>query len=209
MKGIVEEHGINDMKNGWINENKLNYKIYKLWSAMLRRVYSEKVHENFPNYTDVTLQLEFHWLSYFAEHIQEIEGYDKEKFLNNEIELDKDIKSNGKIKEYSIDNCMFVNHKLNSKQAQRTRDDKYGHLHEEHRNKIKQTMIANGTTKGKNNPRSKRVTQYDLNNNLIKIWDYVKQVTEKFGWDNSSICKCCNGKQKTAYGYIWKYVEED
>lgn len=62
---------------------------------------------------------------------------------------------------------------------------------------------------GKNAPNTKRVAQYDLNGNIIKIWDCAKQVTKELGIDNSSIGKCCRGKQKSAGGYIWKYYTEE
>lgn len=52
----------------------------------------------------------------------------------------------------------------------------------------------------------KPVEQLDLDNNLIKVYDYLSEV-EKFGFSATTICKCCKNKQKTAYGYKWKYSE--
>lgn len=199
---MVLDKGINDMPNGWTNSNKLNHKIYVCWGSMLRRVYSDKVHNEFPNYMGVTLQLEMHWLSYFVEHIHEIDGYDEEKFVNGDIVLDKDIKSNGTINEYSIENCKFVSPKDNSIQAVSTRQNDYGF-------KISKTMKDNSIAKGANNGRARKVSQYDLQNNYIRTWDYAKQIKEELGYDHSSILKCCKGKQKTAYGFIWKYAEEE
>jgi group I intron endonuclease len=51
----------------------------------------------------------------------------------------------------------------------------------------------------------KIVLQYDLNNNPIKEWESVTEIQDKLGYYNSNISACCNNKQKTAYGYIWKY----
>lgn len=115
--GLVYEHGINDMPYGWIKENKWNKKVYQKWTSMLNRVYSEKYHKRNPAYIDSTCQLELHWLSYFVKHIIEIEGYDYNMFMCGVLHLDKDIKSNGKNKEYSIKNCMFVTQTENSKQS--------------------------------------------------------------------------------------------
>ena len=189
------------MPIGWASSNELNHKIYVCWTSVLRRVYSDKVHNNFPNYIRTTLQLEMHWLSYFANHIIKIEGYDEEKFLNGEIELDKDIKSNGTINEYSIYNCKFVSHRENTIQAVVTRQNDYG-------DKISKTMKERGTSKGSNNGRAKKIIQYDIYGNYIKTWDYAKQIKETLGYDHSSILKCCKGKQKTAYGYVWKYHKD-
>lgn len=54
----------------------------------------------------------------------------------------------------------------------------------------------------------KKVAQYDKNNNLIKIWDGIKQVQEKLNINNGNISECCKQKRKTAGGYIWRYVNE-
>lgn len=56
------------------------------------------------------------------------------------------------------------------------------------------------------NPRSKPVIQYDLNMNKIKEWDNAYKCRE-FGFDNTNIARCCNGKQKQYKGYIWRFKE--
>lgn len=61
---------------------------------------------------------------------------------------------------------------------------------------------------GTDNPRSKKVAQYDLEMNLIKVWDYIKQASNELHIDNSGITACCKGRQKTAFGYIWKYIDD-
>lgn len=61
---------------------------------------------------------------------------------------------------------------------------------------------------GKTHSRAKKVDQYDLKNNLIKTWDYIKEVEETLGIKATSITACCKEKQKTAGGFIWKYHEE-
>lgn len=77
---------------------------------------------------------------------------------------------------------------------------------EEYRQKISKA------TKGKNNPKSKRVAQYDLNENLIKIWDYAKQISEEISEINySGLRAVLQGRTKTNQykGFVWKYYEED
>ena len=78
-----------------------------------------------------------------------------------------------------------------------------------HSDETKQKISENhADVKGKNHPRAKRVAQYDLNGNIIKIWDYAKQVEEELGIYQGNICKCCKGKYKSAGGFVWKYADE-
>ena len=39
------------------------------------------------------------------------------------------------------------------------------------------------------------------------IYPSSKEVQRKLGFAQGNICKCCNGKIKSAYGYHWEYVE--
>jgi group I intron endonuclease len=64
---------------------------------------------------------------------------------------------------------------------------------------------------GKDTPRMilrKPVIQEDKNGNFIKQWDSGMEAERVFGKDKYSdnVGACCRGKQKTAYGFIWKYL---
>lgn len=63
--------------------------------------------------------------------------------------------------------------------------------------------------RGKNNPRARKVAQYNLNGNLIKIWDCMMDVKRALGISTGNIYDCCHGKLKQTGGYIWRYYEED
>lgn len=49
------------------------------------------------------------------------------------------------------------------------------------------------------------VLQYDLNGNFIKEWDGIIDATKEVGKHSTNIMRCCQGKFKQAYGFIWKY----
>ena len=55
--------------------------------------------------------------------------------------------------------------------------------------------------------RSKVVLQFTLEDILIKEYPSVNQAERETGFANQHIFDCCKGKQKTAYGYKWKYKE--
>lgn len=177
---MICNKGINDMSIGWRLENELNHRIYKTWTHMIQRCYSEKSLKERPTYKNCYVCDRWLKLSNFVDDISKIDGYDE--WLNNKnMALDKDIKSNGKNKCYCLDNCMFVLKNNNSKQVSKTRDWR------------KQQKIA----------------QYDKNMNLIKIYDCGLDAFRETGIDSSSITKCCKGKRKTAGGFKWRYMEDD
>ena len=54
--------------------------------------------------------------------------------------------------------------------------------------------------------RSKKVYQYDLQGNLIKIWISTNEAGRN-GYEAKNISACCLGKRKKHKGYIWSYEE--
>ena len=56
--------------------------------------------------------------------------------------------------------------------------------------------------------RSKPVGQYTRNEELIRVWQSTNEVERQLGFNHSHISKVALGKRKTAYGYVWKYIEE-
>lgn len=49
------------------------------------------------------------------------------------------------------------------------------------------------------------IIQKDKENNIIKIWNSVWEIIHNTDFKKSNIQKCCQKKQKTAYGYKWEY----
>lgn len=59
--------------------------------------------------------------------------------------------------------------------------------------------------------RGKVVNQYDLEGNFIKSYPYARIACKELGHNTTgdAITAVCRGARKSAYGYIWKYVEEE
>ena len=58
--------------------------------------------------------------------------------------------------------------------------------------------------------RNKNINQYDLNNNFIKGYFSVGEAKRKLNVKSGSlIAQCARGERKTAYGYKWKYADEE
>lgn len=55
----------------------------------------------------------------------------------------------------------------------------------------------------------KKIVQYDLEMNVIKIWDSVTDIHNKLGYDRGTIINNCKGRTETSHGFIWRYYEEE
>ena len=207
---MVEGKGINDMQKGWRTENNWNKKVYQTWHNMIVRCYSEKYHKTRPTYIGCKVCDDWLILSNFVKDFKLIDGYDREKFLNGELVLDKDIKSNGQNKVYSIENCIFISNEENVRQSNKTMD--YGFLQER---------------TGENHPRSIKIAQYDKQTHeLIKTWNCSMDIERELGIPNTHINTCCkfwkincNKEEwfktyksypyKSAGGFVWQYAREE
>lgn len=57
--------------------------------------------------------------------------------------------------------------------------------------------------------RNVQVLQLDKNTKeIIAEFSNIAELKKQFGYSEGLISQCCNGKRKSAYGYIWKYKEE-
>lgn len=82
-------------------------------------------------------------------------------------------------------------------QLERLKDPEY------REEKIKQLKEATNKMK-------KKVAQYDLEGNLIAVYDGVREAGRATGISHQSIQKVAKGDKyrKTAGGYVWKYLQE-
>ena len=55
--------------------------------------------------------------------------------------------------------------------------------------------------------KGKRVLQYTLDGKFLKEWISASEVEREIGISRKNIGSVCNGRHKTAGGYIWKYKE--
>lgn len=62
---------------------------------------------------------------------------------------------------------------------------------------------------GKNAYNAKKVVQYDLNNNIMAIFESMADAYRITNTKTQSIYDCCRGRNKTGNGYIWKYYEQE
>lgn len=55
----------------------------------------------------------------------------------------------------------------------------------------------------------KAVNQFDLEGNFLEVYKSISEAARKSGVYVQNISKCCQGKLKTAGGYVWQYQGGD
>lgn len=56
---------------------------------------------------------------------------------------------------------------------------------------------------------ARKINQYDLDNKFIMKWNSITEAVKELKLNNmTGIIKCCSGKIKTSYGYIWRYDDD-
>lgn len=72
------------------------------------------------------------------------------------------------------------------------------------------SMYCKFNNLGGNNPNSKAVLQFDTEGKFINKFDSMVEAANTLNLkSHSAISKCCKGKLKTAYGYVWKYEQKE
>lgn len=104
---------------GYLGNCDVSYynKEYTLWKGIIERCYNTK-RQDYTTYglLGVTVCDRWKCFSNFLTDMPSIEGYDKYRFMNNELDLDKDIKQKNipiSQKIYSPETCMFVDKHIN------------------------------------------------------------------------------------------------
>lgn len=59
-----------------------------------------------------------------------------------------------------------------------------------------------------NNGRKKAVVQYTLDGEYVATYESATKAAEAIGADRTGIKNCVNGKTKTAYGFVWKFLSQ-
>lgn len=164
-----------------------NNREMRLWSGMLRRCYSratEAEREKHKTYDGVTVCDRWHSFQNFCDDLPLIENYELWRD-NEDYVLDKDLKQIGvENKVYSLNTCKFVTASENSKEA------------------IIGTSLEPKAVIGINAKTGEIAYVFNACRDGIR-----------YGFDNSSISKCCRGKYsskdgKTYKGIIWYYKKD-
>ena len=53
---------------------------------------------------------------------------------------------------------------------------------------------------------SKKILQFTKSGEFLREWSSLSEASKQLKINCGHICSCCNGKRKSAGGYVWKYV---
>ena len=77
--------------------------------------------------------------------------------------------------------------------------------HHKHTEETKKKMSKAQT----NNPKlSKKVVQYTLDGELVKVWESTME-TQRNGFNQGGVAACCRGEKNKYKNFIWKYLNEE
>lgn len=93
----------------------INKKTFKRWYAMIERCYNPNA-QMYPSYGAKGVTVSDDWLCFenYLNDIVLLDGFDYDKYLSGDIQLDKDIKYKNNII-YSKETCCFVNKSKNAR----------------------------------------------------------------------------------------------
>lgn len=62
--------------------------------------------------------------------------------------------------------------------------------------------------KGKPSPKRKKVYQYTIDGELVKVWESACECG-KCDYSKGCVIECCNGTRKAHKGYVWSYIKKE
>lgn len=113
-------------------------------------------------------------------------------------------------KKFSAERCKQMSESHKGKQAGE-KNPMYGKHHSKD-TRIVQSEHRKGKCVGKNNPKARSVEKYTMNGEFIKKYDCVADAARELNikiTGGGHIVSCARGKLKSAYGYKWKYSQEE
>ena len=131
-------------------------------------------------------------------------SYKRKKFLEPAADrkgyLYVNLHKDGKVKSYKIHRLVamaYIPNPDNLPQVDHIDNDKtHNYL-----NNLQWITNRDNVRKGRNKP----ILQYDLDGNFVREWECTADVGKEV---RKGINNCLRGRNKTAYGYIWKYKND-
>lgn len=157
---------------------------------------------------EFTVDIEkFGWKS--IKHIIIAENLEQNEAYNLEQKLIKEYKTTNKKHGYNKQNGGEKNKNTEEIRKKMSVSQKGKILSESTKEKLRQQKLGKlNPMYGKKPSNCRKIIQYDLNNNIIKIWSDIRQAEIALKIHHANIIKCCKGERNTTGGYKWCYYEK-
>jgi hypothetical protein len=162
--------------------------IYRNQILITGRYYVGKHNGNNPNYKGSGVE----WKQDLKKYVKD----PKIDLIEEILEYVDDISKLNKREIYWLNKLDVVNNPLYYNKTNKS----YGVCKTEEHTKIKQSLAS---------PKRKKIIQFSLDGLFIKIWDCMSDVHRRLNIRVGDLTCVCQGKQKTAGGYQWKYYIEN
>lgn len=171
------------------NKKKLNHK--DNWILKLLSIGKRPIIESLESYNDVELKFVL----------------EREMFWISSLKKEFNLLNSTDGGEFSINNVVVITDMSGDKNPM------YGKNHSEYTKSIMRNKKL-GIYDGVNNPRSKRLYQYDKYLNLIRVWDFAKECCDFYRFSRGNVSEAAKVNSKRdkdfviRYGFIFSFIEK-
>lgn len=201
-----------------VKHGKKSTRLYTVWQDMKMRCINPN-NEAYKNYGGRGITVCKEWFDFENFYTWAMSsGYDENAEFGK-CTLDR-IDVNGN---YEPDNCRWVNMKSQANNMRKNVNLKYNGEMKTLREWCETLNLSYNTIYGrlmkgwdtrkafetpirKSSKRTKRVLQTSKSGAIIKEYENVREASLQNGYNQGSITKCCDGEQKTAYGFVWEFL---
>ena len=80
-------------------------------------------------------------------------------------------------------------------------------LSEEHKKALSDALKGHSVSEEHRAKLSKKILQFTKSGEFVREWPSINEASRQLKINCGHICSCCNGKYKSAGGYVWSYPE--
>lgn len=81
-----------------------------------------------------------------------------------------------------------------------------GQFSEDHKKALSDALKGHPVSEEHRAKLSKKVLQFTKSGEFIREWPSLREASRQLKINCGHICSCCNGKYKSAGGYVWEYA---